>query len=62
LVNKLDVIIKKKKDTTWVLTDVAVPLDRDVIKMEAEKKNKYKHVSREIHRMWNVKCFLHVHQ
>jgi hypothetical protein len=38
-----------------VLIDVAIPGDRNVIKKEAEKILKYKDLTTEIQRMWNVK-------
>jgi len=38
-----------------VLTDVAISGDRNVIKKEAEKILKYKDLTIEIQRMWNVK-------
>jgi hypothetical protein len=38
-----------------MLIDVAVPGDRNVIQKEAEKILKYKDVTIEIQRMWNVK-------
>jgi hypothetical protein len=38
-----------------MLTDVAIPRDRNVIKKEAEKILKYKDLITEIQRMWNVK-------
>jgi hypothetical protein len=37
---------------------VAIPSDRNVIQKESEKKLKYKNVSIEIQRMWNMKCFV----
>jgi hypothetical protein len=41
-----------------ILVDVAIPPDRNVIQ-ESEKKLKYKKkISREIQRMWNMKCFV----
>jgi hypothetical protein len=40
------------------LIDVAIPSDRNVIQKESEKKLKYKNVSIEIQRMWNIKCFV----
>jgi hypothetical protein len=49
-------IIKNKKDRIFLLIDVAIPSDRDVIQ-ESEKKLKYKNLSIEIQRMWNMKCF-----
>jgi hypothetical protein len=38
-----------------MLIDVAIPGDRNVIKKEAEKILKYKYLTIEIQRMWNVK-------
>jgi hypothetical protein len=38
-----------------MLIDVAISGDRNVIKKEAEKILKYKHITIEIQRMWNVK-------
>jgi hypothetical protein len=38
--------------------DVAILSDRNVIQKESEKKLKYKHLSTEIRRMWNMKCFV----
>jgi hypothetical protein len=38
-----------------MLTDVAIPGDRNVIKREAENILKYKDLTIEIQRMWNVK-------
>jgi hypothetical protein len=42
LANRPDIIIKKKKDKTCLLIDVAIPSDKNVIQKEAEKKLKYK--------------------
>ena len=38
-----------------MLIDVAISGDRNVIKKEAEKILKYKDLTKEIQRMWNVK-------
>ena len=35
---------------------MAIPADRNVVQMEAEKKLKYKSLGIEIERMWNMKC------
>jgi hypothetical protein len=40
------------------LIDVAIPLGKNIIQKEAEKKLKYKNQSIEIQRMWNMKCFV----
>jgi hypothetical protein len=46
------------KDKICLLIDVAIPSDRNVIQKESEKKLKYKNLSIEIQRMWNMKCFV----
>jgi hypothetical protein len=46
LANRPDIIIKNKKDKTCLLIDVAIPSDKNVIQKEAEKKLKYKNLSR----------------
>ena len=53
--NKLDIIIRDNEKRTCILIDVAIPGDRNVIKKEAEKILKYKDLTIEIQRMWNVK-------
>jgi hypothetical protein len=53
--NKPDIIIRDNEKGTSMLIDVATPGDRNVIKKEAEKILKYKHLIIEIQRMWNVK-------
>jgi len=39
--NRLDIIIKNKKEKTYILIDVAIPADRNVVQKEVEKKLKY---------------------
>jgi hypothetical protein len=46
------------KDKICLLTDVVIPSDRNVIQKESEKKLKYKNLSVEVQRMWNMKCFV----
>jgi hypothetical protein len=46
------------KDKICLLIDVAIPSDRNVIQKESEKKLKYKYLSIEIQRMWNMKWFV----
>jgi hypothetical protein len=58
LTNWPDIIIKNKKDRICLLIDVAIPSDMNVIQKESEKKLKYKYLSIEIQRMWNMKCFV----
>ena len=53
--NKPDIIIRDNEKRTCILIDVAIPGDRNVIKKEAEKILKYKDLTIEIQRMWNVK-------
>ena len=53
--NKPDIIIRDNEKGTYMLIDVAIPGDRNVIKKEAEKILKYKDLTIEIQRMWNVK-------
>jgi len=53
--NKPDIIIRDNEKATCTLIDVAISGDRNVIKKEAEKILKYKDLTLEIQRMWNVK-------
>ena len=53
--NKPDIIISDNEKGTCTLIDVANSGDRNVIKKEAEKILKYKDLTIEIQRMWNVK-------
>jgi len=53
--NKPDIIIRDNEKGTCMLIDVAITGDRNVIKKEAEKFLKYKDLTTEIQRMWNVK-------
>jgi hypothetical protein len=53
--NKPDIIIRDNEKGTCMLIDVAIPVDRNVIKKEAQKILKYKDLTIEIQRMWNVK-------
>jgi hypothetical protein len=53
--NKPDIIIRDNEKITCMLIDVAILGDRNVIKKEAEKILKYKDLTIEIQRMWNVK-------
>jgi hypothetical protein len=51
-----DIIIRDNEKGTCMLIDVAISGDRNVIKKEAEKILKYKDLTLEIERMWNVKA------
>jgi len=53
--NKPDIIIHDNEKRTCMLIDAAISGDRNVIKKEAEKILKYKDLTIEIQRMWNVK-------
>jgi len=53
--NKPDIIIRDNEKGTCMLIDVAISEDRNVIKKEAEKILKYKDLTIEIQRMWDVK-------
>jgi len=53
--NKPDIIICDNDKGTCMLIDVAISGDRNVIKKEGEKVLKYKGLTIEIQRMWNVK-------
>ena len=55
MMNKRDTIIRDDVKGTCIRIDVAVSGDRNVIKKVAEKVLKYKHLTIEIQRMWNVK-------
>jgi hypothetical protein len=57
LANRPDIIIKNKEDKICLLIDVAIPSDRNVIQKESKNNLKYKNLSIEIQRMWNMKCF-----
>jgi len=53
--NKSDIIICDNEKGTCMLIDVDISGDRNVIKKEAEKILKYKDLTIDIQRMWNVK-------
>ena len=52
---KPDIIIRDNEKRTCILINVAISADSNVIKKEAEKILKYKDLTIEIQRMWNVK-------
>jgi hypothetical protein len=58
LANRPNIIIKNMRDKIFLLIDVAIPSDRNVMQKESENKLKYKNLSIEIQRMWNMKCFV----
>jgi len=47
--NGPDIIMKNKKEKTYILIDVAIPADRNVVQKEKEKKLKYRCLCIEIH-------------
>jgi hypothetical protein len=53
--NKPDIVIWDNNKGISMLIDVAVSGDRNVIQKEAEKIAKYKDLTTEIQRVWNVK-------
>ena len=53
--NKPDIIVRDNEKGTSMLIDVAISGDRNVFKKEAEKILKYKDLTIEIRRTWNVK-------
>jgi hypothetical protein len=53
--NKPDIIICDNEKRTCMLIDVAISEDRNVIKKETKKSLKYKDLTIEMQRMWNVK-------
>jgi hypothetical protein len=53
--DKPDIIIRDNEKGTCMLINVAISGDRNMIKKEAEKILKYKDLTIEIQRMWNVK-------
>ena len=54
--NKPDIIIRDNEKRTCMLIDVAISGNRNVVKKEAVKILKYKDLTIEIQRMWNVKA------
>jgi hypothetical protein len=56
--NKPDIVIRDNEKGTCMLIDVAIPGDRNVIQNGAEEILKYKDLTIEIWRMWNVKTRL----
>ena len=55
IIKKTDIIIRDNEKGTCMLIYVAVSGDRNVIKKVVEKILKYKDLTVEIQRMWNVK-------
>jgi len=53
--DKSVIIILENKKETWLLIDVAIPGDRNVIKKEDEKILKYKNLTKERNNTKNAK-------
>jgi len=53
--NKPDIIIRDNEKSKCMLIDVAILVDRNVIKNKTEKILKYKDLTIKLQRMWNVK-------
>jgi hypothetical protein len=58
LVNRPDIIVKNKKDSTCLLIGVAILSDKNIIQKEAEKKLQCKILSIEIKQVWSMKFFV----
>jgi hypothetical protein len=58
LADRPDIIIKNKNYQNYLLIDVAIPSDRNIIQKESEEKLKYKNLRIEIQRMCNMKCLV----
>ena len=53
--NRLDIIVKDKRDKICTLIDVAIPTDRNTSIKAVEKLSKCKDLEIEIERMWQTK-------
>lgn len=53
--NRLDIIVKDKRDKICTLIDVAIPTDRNTSFKVVEKLSKCKDLEIEIKRMWQTK-------
>ena len=54
-VNRPDIIIKDKMNSSCKLIDMTIPCDKNVSCKEIEKKSKYEDLEIETQRMWKVK-------
>ena len=52
--NRPDIILIEKKENKWLLIDVAVPCDFNIVKTEEWKVEKYQDLAFEISRMYRV--------
>ena len=53
--NRPDIVLKSKKDKTWLLIDMTIPLDTNTSVKTTEKLTKYKDLEIEVERMWGLK-------
>ena len=53
--NRLDIVLKNKKDKTCLLIDMTTPLDTNTLVKTTEKLTKYKDLEIEVERMWGLK-------
>ena len=51
--NKPDIVVKNDKE--WLIIDVAIPDDANILTKEAEKISKYRDLEIEVRRIWGVK-------
>ena len=52
--NRLDIVLKNKKDKTCLLIDMTTPLDTNTLFKTTEKLTKYKDLEIEVERMWGA--------
>ena len=52
--NRLDIVLKNKKDKTCLLIDMAIPLNSNTSVKTMEKLTKYKDLEIEVERMWGL--------
>ena len=53
--NKPDIVLKNKKDKTWLLIDMTIPFDTNTSVKTTEKLNKYIDLEIEVERTWGLK-------
>ena len=58
MTNRPDIIIHDKEELLYLIIDIAVPDDLNIIQKEAEKVNKYRDLQVEVQRMWSAKTFV----
>lgn len=55
LANQPDTVVADKEQKTTVLTDVAIPVDRNIWKREQDKTEKCQELKEQLKLMWEVK-------